>query len=170
MNVFNGRPVRRASLSEEPDPYVRMRSKLGKLLQKENNPNPVSGLPSPLDQLVGELEEFHEYYINKYSNLKGDYDALVQKLTASEQRFGLELERLCVALQQAEAERDRLREQRHRNDSYGGESLHRFYESLQQSIKESARADAQQLQDENRALQNKISTLTDEKAALQHKC
>lgn len=53
MNVFNGRPVRRASLSEEPDPYVRMRSKLGKLLQKENNPNPVSGLPSPLDQLVG---------------------------------------------------------------------------------------------------------------------
>lgn len=140
MSFFNGKPTRRPSTSEsgEPtDPYLRMRGKLWNLLNKENNPNTHS-LSNPLGQLLSELEEFHEYYINKYSNLKGEYDGLAQRMAASEQRLGLEIERLCLALQQSETEKDRLKE-RVRVEPVGfgvpGESLHRFYETIQHSIK-----------------------------------
>lgn len=168
MSILNGKTVRRSQGCDptEPDPYLRMRSKLSHLLNKENNPNPPAS-SNPLSQLLAELEDFHSYYINKYSNLKADYDALTQKLLTSEQRMGLEIDRLCLAIQHLEAERDRLRE---RSGSAGGESLHRFYESIQQSIKDANRAEGLQYQDEIRGLKDKIAMLTSDKAGLQLKC
>lgn len=62
------------------------------------------------EQLLKELEEFHEYYINRYAALKGEYDRLSQQLRESSctdykqllEQKQLEVDRLAVSVEQAE--------------------------------------------------------------------
>ena len=55
------------------------------------------------------MEEFHEYYINRYAALKGEYDRLNQQLRENNcaefkqliEQKQLEIDRLAVSVEQA---------------------------------------------------------------------
>ena len=85
---------KRKFAGEPPDnPYIKMRFKLESLLgaSKENiclaefgsTVSPKPQIKNLHEQLLKELEEFHEYYINRYATLKGEYDRLNQQLRES---------------------------------------------------------------------------------------
>lgn len=95
-----------------------MRFKLESLLgsSKENICLAESSALSPKphakglqEQLLKELEEFHEYYINRYAALKGEYDRLSQQFRDSScadfkqlfEQKQLEVDRLTVVVEQA---------------------------------------------------------------------
>lgn len=105
-----------------------MRFKLESLLgsSKENinlsdhgaalSPKPTQS-KSLQEQLLKELEEFHEYYINRYATLKGEYDRLSQQTRDNNcadfkqllEQKQLEIDRLAISMEQTECDKERMR-------------------------------------------------------------